>query len=93
MARYNLEEDIEVYRENRAKCLNLVRTLLVVAFVIMYIFGEKAYEILLINAISGLMEKILNYKKLKYSEDLIAIIGLVMAIIGLFILTIAKYIE
>lgn len=92
MAKYELAEDIKIYRENQSKCLLFTRAFLAVAFIIMFILGKKPYEILLIGAISYLIENILNYKKMRYKEDLIAVITFVILVILLSVLVISKYV-
>lgn len=92
MAKYELAEDIKTYRENQFKSLLFTRALLAVAFVILFFLEKKPYEVLLIDVISYLIENILNYKKMKYKEDLIAVIALVLLVIALIVLVISKYI-
>ena len=58
----------------------------------MFLLGKKPYELLLIDAVSYLVENILNYKKLRNKEDLIAVVALVILVIALSILVISKYV-
>ena len=92
MGNYKLEEDIKVYRDNKSKCLLFTRITLGIVFIILFLMGKKPYEILLIGAISYLIENILNYRKMSYKEDLIASIALAIGIVFLIILIISKYI-
>ena len=60
MAKYDLEEDIKIYKDNRAKSLLCTRAILSVVFIVLFILGQKPYELLFIDALSYLIENILN---------------------------------
>ena len=92
MAKYDLEADIKIYKDNRAKSLLCTRAILSVVFIVLFILGQKPYELLFIDALSYLIENILNYKKMRYKEDLFAVIALAILSIALIILTISKYV-
>ncbi|MEE1305257.1 MAG: hypothetical protein U0K68_08935 [Agathobacter sp.] len=92
MAKYDLEEDIKIYRDNQTKSLLFTRAILTVAFIVLFILGKKPYELLFINTLSYLIENIFNYNKMRYKEDLISVIALVIVSIALIILTISKYV-
>lgn len=92
MAKYDLEEDIKIYKDNRAKSLLCTRAILSVVFIVLFILGQKPYELLFIDALSYLIENILNYKNMRYKEDLFAVIALAILSIALIILTISKYV-
>lgn len=92
MAKSELSEDIKIYRETQSKCLLFTRAFLTIVFIIMFLLGKKPYELLLIDAVSYLVENILNYKELRNKEDLIAVVALVILVISLSVLVISKYV-
>lgn len=92
MAKSELLEDIKIYRDTQSKCLLFARAFLAIIFIIMFLLGKKPYELLLIDAVSYLVENILNYKKLRNKEDLIAVVALGILVIALSILVISKYV-
>ena len=92
MEKSELLEDIKIYRDTQSKCLLFARSFLSIFFIIMFLLGKKPYELLLIDAVSYLVENILNYKKLRNKEDLIAVVALGILVIALSILVISKYV-
>ena len=92
LAKSELPEDIKIYRDKQSKCLLFTRAFLAIVFIIMFLLGKKTYELLLIDAVSYLVENILNYKKLRNKEYLIAVVALVILVIALSVLVISKYV-
>ena len=41
MAKYDLEEDIKIYKDNRAKSLLCTRAILSVVFIVLFILGQN----------------------------------------------------
>lgn len=93
MIKNNIKKDIDIIDSNSRYTLMITKIALCV-FVILNLISRKiSYDLILIFLITLLVENIQLYKISKQKEDLIAIIAIIVAIMGISILYIDSFLH
>ncbi len=90
MNKKNNKNDIDIINSNSKNTLKVTKISLCI-FVILNLLSRKiSYDLILIFFITLLVENIQLYRTLKQKEDLVAIVAIIIAIIGISILYIGS---
>lgn len=90
MNKNNNKNDIDIINSNSKNTLKITKISLCI-FVILNLLSRKvSYDLILIFFITLLVENIQLYRTLKQKEDLVAIVAIIIAIIGISILYIGS---
>ena len=83
MNKYNIKNDMNIINSNSRYTLMIIKIALCI-FVVLNLLSRKiSYDLILIFLITLLVENIQLYRTLKQREDLIAVVAITIAIIGL----------
>ena len=90
MNKKNNKNDIDIINSNSKNTLKVTKISLCI-FVILNLLSRKiSYDLILIFFITLLVENIQLYRTLKQKEDLVAIVAIIIAIIGISIIYIGS---
>lgn len=90
MNKYNIKNDMNIINSNSRYTLMIIKIALCI-FVVLNLLSRKiSYDLILIFLITLLAENVQLYRTLKQREDLIAVIAIAIAIIGISLLYIGS---
>ena len=93
MNKYNIKNDMNIINSNSRYTLMIIKIALCI-FVFLNLLSRKiSYDLILIFLITLLAENVQLYRTLKQREDLIAVVAIAIAIIGISLLYIGSLLQ